>query len=969
MNNRITDLAKKMCVAFSVAMLCGGFVACTDDYDLDDEGNYPSWLGGSIYEALKNPGSLQKGDEVILSGTYNNYLRLIDDLGYAETLSKTGSKTVFVANDEAFERFYADNQWGVKSYDDLTIAMKKQLLYASMLDNALLVEMLSNISGNSVDPIVQGMALKHITSANVVDTITHMAGEADMPLNNDYWKKYYNKGIYLVMDNTRPMMVHFTEEQMTTNGITTRGADSDFEVVTGTPYDPDKHSAYIYRNKIVSADITCKNGYIHQMSDVLVPPGNMAQVIRNNGESSLFSRMLDRFSAPFYDGGTTRNYNDYAQANGLPQIDSIFQMRYISNYSQGASLMKDPNGVTQEYGLTYDPGWNNYDNGTGEDPYCDVAAMFVPTDSALAEFFINGEGKFLMEEFGVKEGGVALNDREHLKQNIDSIPLQNVQQLVDNLMKRSFVGTVPSKFGQVMDEANDPMGISLQVLDRKNNQYNVKIANNGVIYMLNKMFAPPSLVAVSAPVTLKSNMRIMNVAVNDGKKSKPLDLNLNYYAYLLAMSANYAFFIPTDDAFERYYVDPSSLADAEPRALKFYYQNKSPFVYCSSWQCLKNADGQWEIGDSIGRVTASAFKSQFQDILNYHTIVLAEGESLGSNGNKYYKTKHGGEIKFENGVVKSGAQIEGSVPVSSVTQVYDQKNGKAYAIDHVIQAPQRSVLAVLEEDTATTARFSEFLALCSDLDMDELMMFASDRLAEKNDVTKKFRYDAYHAFANKNGLTDNVNYFNSYNYTVYAPDNEAMQKAYAQGLPTWSDIKALYEPVKEQYEAEKSAKAISPEIQAVRDKALAMVETINDFIRYHFQDNSVYADNVIDEGIYATACTDTLGIRQRLTVSGANGRLTVTDRSGQTVTVDATSTSKLVNVMTRDYELNKKSHVINSSSFAVVHQISTPLYPYTAASRRYDNRWTGANARARLAAYRKQFESRYYKRYDGTIKY
>jgi len=969
MNNRITDLAKKMCIAFSVAMLCGGFVACTDDYDLDDEGNYPSWLGGSIYEALKNPGSLQKGDEVILSGTYNNYLRLIDDLGYAETLSKTGSKTVFVANDEAFERFYANNQWGVKSYDDLTIAMKKQLLYASMLDNALLVEMLSNISGNSVDPIVQGMALKHITSANVIDTITHMASEADMPLNNDYWKKYYNKGIYLVMDNTRPMMVHFTEEQMTTNGITTRGTDSDFEVVTGTPYDPDKHSAYIYRNKIVSADITCKNGYIHQMSDVLVPPGNMAQVIRNNGESSLFSRMLDRFSAPYYDGGTTRNYNDYAQANGLPQIDSIFQMRYISNYSQGASLMKDPNGVTQEYGLTFDPGWNNYDNGTGEDRNCDVAAMFVPTDSALAEFFINGEGKFLMEEFGVKEGGVALNDRAHLKQNIDSIPLQNVQQLVDNLMKRSFVGTVPSKFGQVMDEANDPMGISLQVLDRKNDQYNVKIANNGVIYMLNRMFAPPSLVAVSAPVTLKSNMRIMNVAVNDGKKSKPLDLNLNYYAYLLAMSANYAFFIPTDDAFERYYIDPSSLADAEPRALKFYYQNKSPFVYCSSWQCLKNADGQWEIGDSIGRVTASAFKSQFQDILNYHTIVLAEGESLGSNGNKFYKTKHGGEIKFENGVVTSGAQIEGSVPVSNVTQVYNQKNGKAYAIDHVIQAPQRSVLAVLEEDTATTARFSEFLALCNDLDMDELMMFASDRLAEKNDVTKKFRYEAYHAFANKNGLTDNVNYFNSFNYTVYAPDNDAMQKAYAQGLPTWNDIKAIYEPVKEQYEAEKSAKAISPEIQAVRDKALAMVETINDFIRYHFQDNSVYADNVIDDGVYATACTDTLGIRQRLTVSGGNGRLTVTDRSGQTVTVDATSTSKLVNVMTRDYELNKKSHVINSSSFAVVHQISTPLYPYTAASRRYDNRWTGANARARLAAYRKQFESRYYKRYDGTIKY
>jgi uncharacterized surface protein with fasciclin (FAS1) repeats len=493
----------------------------------------------------------------------------------------------------------------------------------------------------------------------------------------------------------------------------------------------------------------------------------------------------------------------------------------------------------------------------------------------------------------------------------------------------------------------------------------VKIANNGVIYMLNKMFAPPSLVAVSAPVTLKSNMRIMRTAVNDGKKTTPLGLNLNYYAYLLAMSANYGFFIPTDDAFERFYIDPSSLSHEVPRALKFYYQDKAPFVYCSSWKCLKNADGQWEIGDSTGRVTS--FTSQFKDILNYHTIVLADGETMGSNGNKFYKTKHGGEVKFENGKVVSGAQIEGSVPVSSVTQTYPQKNGVAYAIDHVIQAPQRSVLAVLEEDTATTARFSEFLTLCSDMDMDELMMFASDRLAEKNDVTKKYRYEAYHAFANKNGLTDNVNYFNSYNYTVYAPDNTAMQKAYALGLPTWNDIKALYDPIKEQYETEKSAKNISPEIQAVRDKALAMVEAINDFIRYHFQDNSVYADNVIDGGVYSTACTDTLGIRQRLTVGGSNGQMTITDNSGQTITIDANSTTQYVNVMARDYELNKKSHIINNSSFAVVHEISTPLHPHAAG--RYDTMWTGSNARARMAAYRKQFESRFFDRYDVTLEY
>ena len=198
------------------------------------------------------------------------------------------------------------------------------------------------------------------------------------------------------------------------------------------------------------------------------------------------------------------------------------------------------------------------------------------------------------------------------------------------------------------------------------------------------------------------------------------------------------------------------------------------------------------MGDSIGKVYRCQFRSQFTDLLNYHTIILGDGEKMGDNGNKYYKTKHGGEIMFENGVVKSGAQIEGSVPASNITQTYYQKNGTAYAIDRVIQAPQHSVLAVLQSKTRD-GRFSEFLALCSDFDMDDIMGFASDKLAEVNTVTKKKRMEAYHTFAAKGGLTDNVNYFNSYNYTVFAPDNTAMQAAYDRGLPRWSDIKVLYD--------------------------------------------------------------------------------------------------------------------------------------------------------------------------------
>lgn len=958
MNYRFNELARRFIFGSSLAVVMGGLTACTDDYDLDDEGNYPSWLGGSIYEALKNPESLNSDGKEVLSGTFSNYVRLIDDLGYAETLGKTGSKTVFPANDEAFGRFFQNNSWGVTRYEDLTEAMKKQLLYSSMLDNALLVEMLSNVSNGST-AVTQGQALKHTTSANVIDTITHFTSASQMPVNNHYWEKFYDKGIYLVMDATRPMLVHFTEEQMTANGITTRGEMSDFEVVTGTPYNVDEKSAYIFRNKIIHQDVTCKNGYIHQMQDVLMPPGNLAEVIRTNGESELFSRMLDRFSAPYYDVTTTKNYNDYAQANNLPLIDSIYQKRYMSSRSQGGELTLDPNQTAAQFMLPYDPGWNNYNNGTGENSSNDIAAMFVPTDKALQNFFLpGGEGEFLINAFGIKP-----NTLDNLAENIDSIPLQNVQQLIGNLMKSSFVAAVPSKFSRVMDEASDPMGLGLEFINvNENGSYDVKIANNGVAYMLNKMFAPPSLVAVSAPVTLSSNMRVMNEAVMDGKSRSDLSLDLHYYAYLLAMSANYAFFIPTDDAFQCYYVDPAYLKENQPRALKFYYQPRKPYVFCSSW---KYDPETGEIGDSIGTVSTTNFRSQLTDILNYHTIVLPKGATLGDNGNRFYKTKHGGEVMFSKSQAKSGAQIAGIVPASGVTQVYNQKNGQAFAIDHVIQAPQQSVLNVLQDD-----RFTEFMKLCNwdvesdddeEFESDNLMSFASDKLIEINSVTKKKRFEAYRTFADKNGLTYNVNYFNSYNYTVYAPDNDAMEKAYKRGLPRWHDIKVLYDQYDDLLQEQKASGRISDEVQAARDKALAMIEEINSFIRYHFQDNSVYADNVIDAGDYPTSCSDTLGIREKINVSGGSNRILLKDKQGQQITIDANNASKISNEMTRDYVLNKGSHSITTSSFAVVHQIDTPLS--THLNGRYDDLWSGAGARKRLAAFRELYEKRLYLRY------
>ena len=102
-NYLLINNMKKFFICVSL-VLAGLTTSCIDKYEEVDADTWPSWLGKSIYAELKNP-----AEHGQLTGTFTYYLRLIDDLGYDEVLSKTGSKTVFPANDEAFDRFFKGN--------------------------------------------------------------------------------------------------------------------------------------------------------------------------------------------------------------------------------------------------------------------------------------------------------------------------------------------------------------------------------------------------------------------------------------------------------------------------------------------------------------------------------------------------------------------------------------------------------------------------------------------------------------------------------------------------------------------------------------------------------------------------------------------------------------------------------------------------------------------------------------------
>ena len=981
MKNRLIKEGRKWLTAMCILTMCGLTYSCSDDYDLPDK--KPSWLGASIYDYLVD----QKN--------YTNTVRLIQDLGYQEVLERTGSKTLFVADDDAFAKFYQNNSWGVHKYEDLTRSQKSLLLSSSMLDNAYLLEMMTNISSGST--IAKNQCLRQPTSASATDSIPFFAwdgndipqtyNEDDESPDIDYWKRFRTQdkgGIWLALDGSTPLMLHFLAGQMGESNIT----DEDFETLVGSTREPT--DAHIYGSKVIAQDQTCLNGYVDKLDRVLLTPDNMAEMIRTNGKTNIFSHMLDRFSAPFYNASLT---SSHLQLTGIR--DSVFSKRYFAARTSSGRLDRDPYGNTFQYPLDYDPGWNEY-YPEGQQLYTDMGAMFVPSDEVLEKYFLpGGAGEFLMEAYAKKE-----NTAENLIYNIDQIPLRIICKFVQNLMKTSFINTVPSKYITIMNDAKDPMFGTVEggVEGFRATIDTTLLANNGAVYIMNQVFAPAAYAAVSAPALVGKDMKIFNWAISaddsyiTNPNSAPLNAFFSYY--LLAMSSRFSFFIPTDDALGTYY-DEVTAQKQQPRMLSFYYstrrQDASAPVKARSyrWDPATN-----EIGSAIpGSVQASEINNRLKDLLDSHIIVHSDAEAKTGFGslNQYYVTKGGSAVKISNqsdyslssdfDQTKTGFHVQGGFQIDNdtvctVLRTYDRRqettgygNGMTYVIDKPIQTTMKSVYSVLQGE-GETSPFYQFFNLCQvDANLLERAGVADSVKKVEDKDTEIQKYTIF--TSSQNGLTDNVRFFNSFRYTVYVPTNEAVLDAIDHGLPTWEEISEVItngeNEVQAATDAGKSEEEILAITRAYKIKAQAMITCLVNFLKYHFQDNSIFADrNAIEPTKYETACINNATNRYRSVKvsSTGNGTLNVrsvysTDAAGndvegpvRKVTDDAT----LKNIMTRDYTFNAQARnatTIETSSYAVVHQIDGVLNFKQLTNDRYDSDWaTTGSARKFIAKYR-----------------
>ncbi len=715
--NRLQSLSKWVGVALIAA---GGLSACSG-YDLAEED--PAWLGSSIYDYLK------------ADGNYTNLVRLIDDLGYTSVLSKTGSKTLFVADDDAYARFYAKNNWGVHSYDELSLAQKKLLLNGSMINNACQVAYLSSSEGP-----IEGDCMRRLTSQSVYDSVPVLTPE-QMP-DNPYWKRYRESGAPMVCmsDMTAPPMIHFIETFLNNKLITNEDCDFLFN------YQGHRQAGDANVNGIMMEEqnIKCANGFLHKMAEVLTPLPNMADFITHHPTTQGYAKLLNRFCAPYgYDiyDEPTREYNRLYNTN----VDSVYEKRYFSERSKGgAALDLTPDDGPTNGLLKFDPGWSQFYSATTNSTSASVAlqenmgVMLVPTDAALDRYFNEGAGKVLKDYYGSWE----------------NVPDKVVSKMLNVNMLNSFTNSVPSKFHTVLNDANDELGLSTEFVD------SVFMACNGAVYLTNKVFNPVAYISVTFPALVNETMNILYWGVE----------RLGFDVYLNSQNAYYSLFIPNNNALLEY-IDPCSFGKTSTQLFRFHYNATAQTEEEKVWASIWNYDvATGEVGDSISEASVGQIENRLKDILDTH-IVIGNVE----DGSTYYQTKGGSVVKVRNAsagasgmTVQGGWQIEQGTEVP-VVQVYDESyegNGKTYIIDEEpIMTARKSLFDILEENP-------EFSLFCD-------LLRKSSYLVNKHVIGT----DEHAA------PSTNVSLFNTFRYTVYVPTNKAIEDLQKAGkLPTWDAV-------------------------------------------------------------------------------------------------------------------------------------------------------------------------------------
>lgn len=875
-------------------------------------------------------------DNLQALGNYTTYLRLIDSFGGIKRAFKNeltdyerkymgsfDTLTVFAPNDEAFDRFFAHNAWtdeqgnAISSYEQLSDSQKLSLIYMSYIPGFVTANSLhasKSVRGYlrlySYDRQFNLVPYKHTGGTDIntfpPDSYSYIdyAKELNQHIVDGVWIGYGTIGDYTGALAYRGGTMIWNDDYWQYNGL----SHDDLVFIGAADTEGSEHIT-IGNAHITQPNQRCQNGYLHLVDEVVVPQPNLMCALaqaRWGGKCSLASSLVQRFNYLKYDP-------DYAYYK-----EQIF--------NDGDSAMTVRNSLLDRVSTT-----------TTQTP-----AIILPTDEALKAFLLASDNPL---------GQCGIN-QDNYYDMLMSLPREVLQPFVKEWFRTSFTDVLPSRYSNMRSAKGH------QLLADVTSPEAYKFAVQQVIHAVDGIIVVVD--AVPNAEDLRNELTFVKLAGQVAGAALTANDRYEYNTNAAPFSTDYqremhnksfTMFVPADAGLKQYgLVDPISMASNNRTSWRYWSLTPQSISYNGDGQIavaakayrydynkVRNAETDRPLGVSFSNsandganVNYGPTKRQLlTDMLDQH-IVLQNLDSMLNTSRHWYLSRSGMPIYMKehtntNIVVNGGMQIDlnerdAADKHDCTLQFVGQNNtGTSVFIDRPMQPTSQNVFQRLQSNDAFSTFFEYAEALNNAYTLKKMLFGdeASEALSWKYTIFAD-RSGGYTRYGNANTML--VNFFHNFNYTIFVPTNEGMQKAVEAGLPTIESI--------EQF-VEESLDGNGQLPDDKREQAQARYLTLLNFLKYHFCDKSYFLEPDLESGDTeqtTTACIDASN-QQALTadINSGNGMLMVRDASNRYKAVKP----DLANIIARDAEFNghpTRARYIRSASNVVLHGIDNADY-------------------------------------------
>lgn len=571
-------------------------------------------------------------------------------------------------------------------------------------------------------------------------------------------------------------------------------------------------------------------------------------------------------------------------------------------------------------------------------------AIILPTDEALKAFLLTTDNP--LRSFGINQ--------DNYYTMLMSLPREVLQPFVKEWFRTSFTDVLPSRYSNMRSAKGHLLLAGVTTPEAyKLAVQQVITAADGIIVVVDAVPNAEDLRNELTFVKLAGRVAGAALTANDRyegeRRTSPFSTDYQREMH----NKSFTMFVPTDEGLKQYgLVDPMSMASNN--RVSWRYWSLTPDSISSSgngqiavaarayrydYNKVRNAETDRPLGatfsskanENCGKDNYGPTKRQLlTDMLDQH-IVLQDLDSMLNNLRHWYLSRSGMPIYMKehtstNIVVNGGMQIDlnerdAANKHDCTLQFVGQNNtGTSVFIDRPMQPTTQNVYQRLQSNNAFSTFFDCADALNSAYTLKQLLFGdeASEALMDRKYTIFDESNGGYVRYGNANTML--VNFFHNFNYTIFVPTNEGMQKAVEAGLPTIESIEKF---------VEESLDDNGQLPDDKREQAQAMYFTLLNFLKYHFCDKSYFLEPDLESGDTeqtTTACIDASNL-QALTadINSGNGMLMVRDASNRYKAVKP----DLANIIARDAEFNNeptRARYILSASNVVLHGIDNADY-------------------------------------------